>query len=74
MVQCFAFLSFLPPLASFGLVTPMAVGIRVLGVEYPEELNCSREEGYKAKHIPLESVCFFGFSVFYCAPPLVHLF
>ena len=35
MVQCFAFLSFLPPLASFGLVTPTPVGIRVLGVETP---------------------------------------
>ena len=33
MVQCFAFLSFLLPLASFGLVIPIPVDIRVLGIE-----------------------------------------
>ena len=35
MVQCFVFLSFLPPLMKFGLVTPIPVGIRVLDVERP---------------------------------------
>ena len=44
MVQCFIFLSFLPPLTNFGLVAPIPVGIRVLGVE--------REEDYKTKLIP----------------------
>ena len=46
------FLSFLPPLTNFGLVTPMPNGIRVLGVEHLYELNGSREEGYKTKLIP----------------------
>ena len=30
IVQCFSFLSFLPPLTSFGLVNPIPIGIRVL--------------------------------------------
>ena len=34
MVQCFTFLIFLPPITSFGLVTSIPVGIRVLGVEH----------------------------------------
>ena len=34
-VKCFVFLSFLLALANFGLVTPIPVGIRVLGVETP---------------------------------------
>ena len=38
MVQCFVFLSFLPPLMKFGLVPPMPDGIRVLGVEHPKNL------------------------------------
>ena len=52
MVQCFVFLSFLPPLTNFRSITPIPVGIRVLGVERPFELNCSREEGYKTELIP----------------------
>ena len=32
-VQCYVFLSFLPPLANFGLTAPIPVDIRVLGVE-----------------------------------------
>ena len=32
------FLSFLPPLTNFGLVTPILDGIRVLGVEHPKNL------------------------------------
>ena len=35
MVQCFSLLSFLPPLESFGLATPIPIGIRVLGIETP---------------------------------------
>ena len=35
MMQYFAFLSFLPPLESFGLAAPIPVDFRVLGVETP---------------------------------------
>ena len=35
IVQCFVFLGFLSLLENFGLVTPIPVGIRVLGVETP---------------------------------------
>ena len=35
MVQCFAFLSFLPPLKSFGLAAHIPASIMVLGVETP---------------------------------------
>ena len=52
MVQCFVFLRFLPPVSNFGLVIPILVGIRVLGVEHRKELNSSREEGYQTKLIP----------------------
>ena len=35
IMQCFVFLSFLPPLTNFGSVTLIPVGIRVLDVEHP---------------------------------------
>ena len=35
IVQCFVFLGFLSLLENFGLVTPIPVGIRVLGVKTP---------------------------------------
>ena len=37
------------PLTSFGSVAPIPDDIRVLGVEHPYELNCSRSVGYKLK-------------------------
>ena len=52
IVQYIVFLSFLPPLTNFGSVTPIPVDIRVIGVEHPRGLNCSREEGDKTKLIP----------------------
>ena len=52
MGKYFSILSFLPSLESFGLAARTPVGIRVLGVETPKELICSREEGYKTKLIP----------------------
>ena len=35
IVQCFVFLGFLLPLENVGLVAPIPVGIRVLGVKTP---------------------------------------
>ena len=58
------FLSFLPPLTNFGSITPIPVGIRVLGVEHPKGLNCSREEGYKTNSFLLMFFFFFLISSF----------
>ena len=55
-MQCFVFLGFLSLLKNFGLATPISVGIRVLGVKIPYELNCSREIGHKTKLIPFFSL------------------
>ena len=38
MVQCFVFLSLLPPLMNFGSVTPIPIGIRVLVLNTPKDL------------------------------------
>ena len=60
IVQCFVFLSFLSLLENFGLTTPILVGIRVLGVKHPYELNCSREIGHKTKLIPFSTFSSFS--------------
>ena len=52
VVQCFVLLGFLSLLENFGLATLIPIGIRVLGVEHPYELNGSREIGHKTKLIP----------------------
>ena len=55
IVQCFVILGFLSLLENFGLATPIPVGIKVLDVKHPYELNCSREIGHKTKLIPFST-------------------
>ena len=61
MVQCFASLSFLPPLARFGLVTPIPVSIRVLGVEHPKNLLAQGRKATRQNIFPLCNCMLFQF-------------
>ena len=58
IVQCVVFLGFLSLLENFRLATLIPVGIRVLGVKHPYELNYSREIGHKTKLIPFSTSSF----------------
>ena len=69
-MQCLVFLGFLLLLENLGLETPIPVGIRVLGVKHPYELNCSREIGHKTKLIPY----FTRFYFFTSSPPSLSEF
>ena len=55
----FAFLRFLPPLASFQLVTPIPIGIRVLGVEHPKDLIAQGRKVIRQKSFHLENFILF---------------